>query len=141
MRRLAAAFACFGVALCVKQHFVMAPLISLFLLVWNRARCRLGLVSIVRYVLIALTIVVLYYSMEEWVTEGRMSRSILVAAGNVGVGPSCGLGLRRQSLAGSHLEVRGFDPLAGGCRSGHGIDDGRAWDGGHSLRRAQFSSV
>jgi hypothetical protein len=26
--RLAAAFACFGIALCVKQHFVMAPLIS-----------------------------------------------------------------------------------------------------------------
>jgi hypothetical protein len=82
--KLAAAFACFGVALCIKQHFVMAPLISLFLLVWNRTRCGLGLVSILRYVLIAFTIVVLYYSMEEWVTGGRMSRSILVAAGNVG---------------------------------------------------------
>ena len=45
---------------------------------------RLGLASIVRCVSIALAIVVLYYGMEEWITAGRMSRSILVAAGSVG---------------------------------------------------------
>ena len=79
--RVAAAFACFGVALCIKQHFVMAPLISVVLLARAWARGRLGLVSFVRYVLIAMTIVGLYYGTEERMTNGRMSRSILVRRG------------------------------------------------------------
>ncbi len=81
--RLAMAFSCFGLAICIKQHFVIAPLVSLFLLLWNRARSGLGLPSIVRSVLIAITIIVVYSSLEEKLTEHRMSRSIVVAAGNV----------------------------------------------------------
>jgi hypothetical protein len=77
---VAAAFACFGVAMCVKQHFVMAPLISSLLLVRAWVRGQIALVSIASCGLIAMTIVVFYYGTEEWISEGRMSRSILFAA-------------------------------------------------------------
>ncbi len=82
LRSQAAAFACFGVAMCVKQHFVMAPLISFLLLVRAWARGQIAFVSMASCGLIALTIVLFYYGTEEWITEGRMSRSIVFAAGN-----------------------------------------------------------
>ena len=82
--KLMAAFVCFGAALCIKQHFVMAPLISFGLLIRAWTLGRIGVMSIARVVLITCSIVVLCYGTEEWVTEGRMSRSILVAAANVG---------------------------------------------------------
>ncbi len=83
--RLTAAFACFAVAVGVKQHYVAAPLVSLLLMAGTSARGRLRLKSMMRCVAIALAIVMLYYGMEEWITTGRMSRSILVAAGSVGI--------------------------------------------------------
>ena len=82
--KLNAAATCFAVAVCVKQQYAVAPLVSLALMVGARARGRLGLAPIVRCLSIALAIVVLYYGTEEWITAGRMSQSVLIAAGNVG---------------------------------------------------------
>ena len=82
--KLTAGFVCFALAECVKQHYVAAPLVSVFLMTGAWARGRLSLGSIVRCVSIALAIVIAYYGIEEWITAGRMSRSILVAAGSVG---------------------------------------------------------
>jgi hypothetical protein len=81
---LTAGFAFFALAACVKQHFVVAPLVSLSLMAGMWAQGRLTLTSILRCASIATAIVVLYYGTEEWITAGRMSRSILVAAGSVG---------------------------------------------------------
>jgi hypothetical protein len=81
--KLTAAFACFAVAACVKQHYIAAPLVGLFLMAGAWVRGRLSLESIMRCVTIAGAIVILYYGVEEWITAGRMSRSILVAAGSV----------------------------------------------------------
>ena len=79
-----AALACFALAACVKQHYIAAPLVSLFLMAGAWARGRRGLTSIVRCASIALAIVVIYYGLEEWITAGRMSQSVVLAAGSVG---------------------------------------------------------
>jgi hypothetical protein len=81
---LTASFGCFALAACIKQHFVVAPLVSLVLLLGAWARGRLGLVPILRSLALFLAIVVVYYGMEEWLTAGRMSRSIVIAASSAG---------------------------------------------------------
>ena len=82
--RLVAAFVAFALASCIKQQFVVAPLVSLFLLLMAWARKRIALTPIARSIVIALAVVLVYYGLEEWITGGRMSRSVLFAAGNVG---------------------------------------------------------
>ena len=82
--RLVAGFGCFALAACIKQHFVVAPVLSAFLLAGARARGRIGLAPVLRCVSIGLAIVAIYYGVEEWGSGGRMSRSIVVAAGTVG---------------------------------------------------------
>jgi hypothetical protein len=82
--RLAAAFAAFALAVCVKQHFVVVPAISTILLLaaWRRdphARRLIG-----GGLALALTIVLLVYGTEELVTHFQLSRAIFVAAANVG---------------------------------------------------------
>ena len=140
VRRLAAAFACFGVALCVKQHFVMAPLISVVLLARAWARGRIAFVSLASSVLIAMTIVGLYYGTEERMTHGGMSQSILFAAGNAeSVHPS-DWASAAGPLFGSQLEVRRFDRLAGcgGCCRGIDATEHRLAGirrGGHNSHR------
>ena len=74
------AFVCFGLAGCVKQHLVVAPAVSTFLLVAARAGGRVRSRTIVGALLFDLVILCSYYGLEEWVTEGRMSRSVFVAA-------------------------------------------------------------
>ena len=82
-----------------------------------------------RCVSIALAIVVLYYGMEEWITAGRMSRSVLVAAGSVGkVHPA------DWFAAGNLLLVLiwkcvGLILLTGGRRTGDGIGPASARHG------------
>ena len=71
-------------AACVKQQYVVAPLVSLCLLLGAWVRGRLGLAPILRCLSIASAVVVLYYGTEEWITGGRMSQSVFVAARNVG---------------------------------------------------------
>jgi hypothetical protein len=82
-RALGWAFACFGLALCIKQHFVAVPAFSTALLLMAAARGRLPFRAIVLPVLLALAIVGLCYGLEEWATGGRMSQSVFVAAANV----------------------------------------------------------
>jgi hypothetical protein len=82
--RLMIAFGCFAVAVCIKQHFVAAPLVSLIFISAQWVRGRLGEKPIGQCVLLALAIVALDYGAEEWITGGRMSRSVLVAAAHVG---------------------------------------------------------
>ena len=111
---------------------MVAPLVSLFLMSGARARGRLGLASIMRCVSIASAIVVLYYGAEEWITAGRMSRSIVVAAGSVGKVHPANWFVGRQSSSGTHLEMRGPDSAAGGRRPGDGIGPAARRHGGRS---------
>jgi hypothetical protein len=78
------AFACFGLAMCIKQQFVVAPAVSTALLLLAAARGRLGFAPVALSLFIALAIVVLCYGFEEWATGGRMSQSVFVAAASVG---------------------------------------------------------
>jgi len=78
------AFACFGLAACIKQQFVVAPAIGTVLLMAAWAHGRIGLKAIARPILTALAIVGLCYGLDEWGTGRRMSRSVFVAAGSVG---------------------------------------------------------
>jgi hypothetical protein len=79
-RRLVWAFACFGLALCIKQHFVVAPAFSAALLLWAAAPGGLSFRTIALPVLLAPAIAALYYGAEEWTTGGRMSQSVFFAA-------------------------------------------------------------
>jgi len=77
---LSAAFAAFGLAACVKQHYIIAPLISTGLLLVAWLRRRITLWPIVRAVLVAVAIVVFVYGAEELATRGLMSQAVFLAA-------------------------------------------------------------
>jgi Dolichyl-phosphate-mannose-protein mannosyltransferase len=77
---LAAAFAAFGLALCVKQHYVAAPAISTFFLMSAWLRGHLSFNLIMRALLTGLAIVLAVYGTEELVTGGRMSQAVFRAA-------------------------------------------------------------
>jgi hypothetical protein len=77
---LIAAFACFGLAICIKQHFVAGPLVSICLLLAAGRGRQVPFRSIVASVLAASTIALLIYGMEELATGGRMSQSVFFAA-------------------------------------------------------------
>jgi Dolichyl-phosphate-mannose-protein mannosyltransferase len=77
---LAAAFAAFGLALCVKQHYVMAPAVSMFLVMSAWLRGSLSFNVVTRGLLTGLAIVLLLYGTEELVTGGRMSQAVFRAA-------------------------------------------------------------
>src|SRR5262249_10578671 len=84
-----AAFAAFGLAVCVKQHFVVAPVISTGLLLAARRRGRLAPGHVARGLLSALAVVLAVGAAEEWATGGRRAGAICGAAGGVGrVNPS-----------------------------------------------------
>jgi hypothetical protein len=80
---LAAAFALFGLAFCVKQHYVIAAAIStaFLLAAWLRGRLSSNLLA--RVVLTGLTIVLVVYGTEELATTGMMSQSVFRAAASV----------------------------------------------------------
>jgi 4-amino-4-deoxy-L-arabinose transferase-like glycosyltransferase len=74
------AFAAFGLAMCVKQHFVGGPISGTFLLLWA---CRLGRASLrdlLLGMLLAFAIVAVFFAAEEVATEGRMSQAVFIAA-------------------------------------------------------------
>jgi hypothetical protein len=79
-RKTLLAFACFALAGCTKQHMVVAPGVSMLLLMGAWARGRLGWKTIVGALLVELVILLSYYGLEEYATAGRMSRSVFVAA-------------------------------------------------------------
>ena len=74
------AFACLGLAVCIKQHFIVTPAFSAVLLLYARLRGRLSVGAIVLPLLVVTAIVVVYYAVEECATSGRMSRSVFIAA-------------------------------------------------------------
>ena len=78
----------------------MAPLVSLLVVMRAHAARpdRLDRGSHVSMSDHGLAIVVVYYGLEEWVSAGRMSRSIVVAAGQRGVSPSRRIGLAARNL-------------------------------------------
>ena len=79
---LSAAFASFGLAICVKQHFIVGPLVSTCLLLAAWRRGQVAFRSIVRGLLTGVTLVLVVYGTEELATEGRMSQAVFLAAAN-----------------------------------------------------------
>jgi hypothetical protein len=82
--RLLWAFSSFGLAACVKQHFVMAATLSTFLLLRSCRRSRVGWEAVERGVLVALVIAGAVYGLEGVASEGRIWQAAFVAAGAVG---------------------------------------------------------
>ena len=74
--RLIAAYVTFGLAASVKQHDVVATLISsaLLALTWLRGRARLGPIAAAHAV--GLAVVVGYYAIEQGITGGWMFESV-----------------------------------------------------------------
>src|SRR5262245_46903433 len=83
--RLVVAYMAFGLAVCVKQHFVMAATISTGLLVvgWWRGRVRWK--AIERGLLVGAAVAAVVYGLEGLVTEGRIWQAAFWAAGAVGL--------------------------------------------------------
>ena len=87
-RMIVLAFVCFALAGCVKQHFVMASGVAFFLLMGARAQGRLDWKTLAVAILVEATILFAYYGFEEWLTAGRMSRSMLAAKDAAVIQPS-----------------------------------------------------
>jgi hypothetical protein len=77
---LAAAFAAFGLALCVKQHYLAAPAVSTFLLLSAWVRGRISFNVVTGGLLTGLAIVLVVYGTEELATGGMMSQAVVRAA-------------------------------------------------------------
>jgi Dolichyl-phosphate-mannose-protein mannosyltransferase len=74
------AFAAFGLAICVKQHFVGGPVAGTLLLLWACRRGRASLRVVLLGMLLAFVIVAVFFAAEEVATEGRMSQAVFIAA-------------------------------------------------------------
>jgi hypothetical protein len=77
---IAGAFAVFALALCLKQHYVVSPLVCALVLVAAWRRGRIGLKELERAALTGIVIVVVAYAAEELATGGRMSQAVFRAA-------------------------------------------------------------
>ena len=77
---LAAAFAAFGLAACVKQHYLAAPAISTCFLISAWLHGRLTFKLFMRGLLAGLTIILVVYGTAELATGGRMSQAVFRAA-------------------------------------------------------------
>ena len=77
---IAGGFAAFGLALCVKQHFLSGPVVATLLLLRGSWRGRVSPRLVGLGVLTAAAIVAGVFVVEELATEGRMSQAIFVAA-------------------------------------------------------------
>jgi len=77
---LQVAYIAFGLASCVKQHYLMAVIVStvLLLVAWLRGRLSFQLVA--RGLFTGLAIVLIVYGTEELATGGYMSRAVFQAA-------------------------------------------------------------
>ena len=78
--RLPTAFAAFGLAACVKQHYVVATAISTVFLISALLRGRLSFKLVACGLLTGLTIVLVVYGTEDLATGGRMSQAVFRAA-------------------------------------------------------------
>ena len=82
--KVTAAFGAFGLAVCVKQHLVAAPLVSLGLLLAGRFRGRVGRGQTERGLALAAAVVAAVYGTEQVLTGGQVWQSAFVAASAVG---------------------------------------------------------
>ena len=82
------AFAFFALAGCIKQHLVVTPGVAFCLLIGARTPGRPGWKTIAGALLLEAIILLSYYGFEEWVTAGRMSRSMLAATEASAIHPS-----------------------------------------------------
>jgi hypothetical protein len=73
-------FAAFGLAICVKQHFVGGPVVATMLLLWAAWKGRASGRLVGLGVLTAAALVAGVGVIEELATGGRMSQAIFVAA-------------------------------------------------------------
>jgi hypothetical protein len=76
---LAVAFAAFGLAACVKQHYLATAAISTFFLISAWLHGRLSIKVVASVLLTVLTIILVVYGTEELVTGGRMSQAVFRA--------------------------------------------------------------
>jgi hypothetical protein len=74
------AFATFGLALCVKQQFIMAPAISSVLVTTACLRGRISSKAVALAILTGAAIMLAVYGTEEVVTRAEMSQSVFRAA-------------------------------------------------------------
>ena len=81
--RVLAAYAAFGLALCVKQTYVVAPAICTALLVAARVRGRLPSRAVGQGVVLALAVVGAVYGADWVVTGGRTFEPVFVIAGGL----------------------------------------------------------
>jgi hypothetical protein len=79
-RRLAAAYVAFGLALCVKLHFIASPIMCAGLLLWASARGRIAGRHLARALLAGSAVLFLMCGSEELATGGRMSQAVFDGA-------------------------------------------------------------
>jgi hypothetical protein len=79
-RRLAAAYVAFGLAICVKLHFIVGPIVCTGLLLAASWRGRIARKHITRALFAGFAGVFLVYGTEELATAGRMSQAVFRAA-------------------------------------------------------------
>ena len=79
---LPVAFAAFALALCIKQHFFVGPVISTGLLLAAWRRGRLAFKFIERGLLTGVAIVLVVHGAEEMASSGKMSQAVFRAAGH-----------------------------------------------------------
>jgi hypothetical protein len=80
-----AAFAAFGLALCVKQQYVVVPALSTIFLIKESLSGRISFDLVARGLLTGLAVVLVVYGTEELASAGRMSQAVFRAASNVRV--------------------------------------------------------
>jgi hypothetical protein len=82
--RLHSAYAAFGLAVCVKQHELGAAAVGTGMLLAAWLRGRLPFRLLVSSLMVGASITLLVLGAEEYATNGRMSRAIVLAAASVG---------------------------------------------------------
>ncbi len=81
---LIGAYLSFGLAVCVKQTYVVTPLVSTILLIAAQVRGRLKSRGFGQALLIALAVVSANFGAEWWLTAGRVFEPVFVVAGSLG---------------------------------------------------------
>jgi hypothetical protein len=69
---------CFGLAVCTKQHLIVSAAVGLLLVFGSVLRGRTRRQSFLALLAASIAGPLLYYSLEEWLTGGMMSRSVFV---------------------------------------------------------------
>lgn len=82
--RLVPAYLAFGLAVCVKQHDVVAATVSTGLLGWAWLQGRIKFALIAKALAAAGGIALAYVACEQWLTHGQMLQSVLIVPSAIG---------------------------------------------------------